>query len=381
MRIGIVYSGEQVLPSLFQALYPLQLRVSCIADSSVIPENRVRVEALASFFECDFFESPEEMFNTAKPKLEGVIIISDEIASTPCAQFIEAALAAGINVLSPTPLNSLEEGLHLVAVSEKYKRLVMTGTRLLFGRCIQEILRIISESGFGIIQDMRFLLGIGRVPYLNNLLKFGDSHFQMAFEIARRLFVEYTVLPEEMTVMASREGAPNIACTLRFPQGTLCTFCQTSNRQWGNDSYHKIEITGGASYIWSDLQTWKCFSNENTFRMGGGDEEVSANIQGSSGQLNEFCSVVEANREPYAGTLRSALPALWLRERLSECIEDEQTSLKMSELRANSDNEIQRLTSKLDVSPTDRQLRRERALLLGKRGDFAQALTDYRAIL
>ena len=381
MRIGVVYSGEQIQPWLFQALYPLQLRVSCIADSSVIPENRVRVEALASFFECDFFQNPEEMFNAAKPKLEGVLIISDEIASAPCAQFIEAALTAGINVLSPTPLNSLEEGLHLVAVSEKYKRLVMTGTRFMFGRCIQEILRITSDTGFGIIQDMRFLLGIGRVPYLNDLLKFGDSHFQMAFEIARRLFAAYTVLPEEVTVIASRDGAPNMACTIRFPQGALCTFCQTSNRQWGNDTYHKIEITGGASYIWSDLQTWKCFSTENTFRMGGGDEEVSANIQGTSGQLNEFCSAVEGNREPHAGTLRSALPALWLRERLSECIAQEQLSLKLNEIRANSDDEIQRLTSKLDVNPQDKKLRRKRALLLGKRGDFAQALTDYREIL
>ena len=381
MRVGIVYSGEQILPWLFQALYPLQLRVNCIADSSTTPENRIRVEALASFFECDFFESPEEMFNTAKPKLEGVIIVSDEIASAPCIQFIEAALAARINVLSPTPLNSLEEGLHLVAVSEKYERLVMTGTRFMFGRCIQEILRITSDTGFGIIQDMRFLFGIGRVPYLNDLLKFGDSHFQMAFEIARRLFVEYTVLPEEATVMASGDGAPNIACTLRFPQGALCTFCQTSNRQWGNDSYHKIEITGDASYIWSDLKTWKCFSRENTFRTGGGDEEVSVNIHGSSGQLKEFCLAIEGNREPHAGTLRNALPALWLRERLSECIERGQTSLKLNEIRANSDNEIQRLTSKLDINPQDRKLRRERALLLGKRGDFAQALIDYHEIL
>lgn len=381
MRIGVVYSGEQILPRLLQALYPLQLRVSCIADASVIPENRVRVEELASFLECDFFESPEEMFNTAKPKLEGVIIVSDEIASAPYVQFIEDALTAGINVLSPTPLNSLEEGLHLVAVSEKYKRLIMTGTRFMFGRCFQEILRIASDTGFGIIQDMRFLLGIGRVPYLNDLFKFGDSHLQMAFEIARRLFVEYTVLPEEATVMASRDGAPNIACTIRFPQGALCTFCQTSNRQWGNDSYHKIEITGRAAHIWSDLQTWNRFSSENTFRMGGGDEEVSANIQGSSGQLNEFCLAVEGNREPYAGTLRSALPALWLRERLSECIEQGQTSLKLSEIHANSDSEIQRLTSKLDVNPQDRKLRRERSNLLGKRGDFAEALTDYREIL
>lgn len=381
MRIGVVYSGEQIQPWLFQALYPLQLRVSCIADSSVIPENRVRVEALASFFECDFFECPEEMFNNAKPKLDAVIIVSDETASVPRVQFIEAALAAGINVLCPTPLNSLEEGLHLVAVSEKYKRLVMTGTRFMFGRCIQDMLRITSDTEFGIIQDMRFLLGIGRVPYLNDLLKFGDSHFQMAFEIARRLFAAYTVLPEEATVMASRDGAPNMACTIRFPQGALCTFCQTSNRQWGNDSYHKIEITGGASYIWSDLQTWKCFSRENTFRMGGGDEEVTANIQGASGQLNEFCLAIEGNREPHAGSLRSALPALWLRERLSECIAQGQLSLKLNEIRANSDNEIQRLTSKLDVNPQDKKLRCERALLLGKRGDFAQALTDYREIL
>ena len=381
MRIGVVYSGEQIQPWLFQALYPIQLRVNCIANSSVIPENRVRVEEFASFFECDFFESPGEMFNTVKPKLDAVLIVSDEVASVPRAQLIESALVAGINVLSPTPPDSLEEGLHLAAVSEKYKRLVMTGTRFIFGRCIQEILRIVSDSGFGIIQDMRFLLGIGRVPYLNDLLKFGDSHFQIVFEIVRRLFVEYTVLPEEATVMASRNGAPNMACTLRFPQGALCTFCQTSNRQWGNDSYHKIEITGGASYVWSDLQTWKCFSTENTFRMGGGDEEISANIQGASGQLNEFCLAIEGHREPYAGTLRSTLPALWFRERLQDCIEQGQTSLKLSEIRANSDAEIQRLTSQLDINPQNREYRREKALLLGKRGDFSLALTEYRQTL
>ena len=381
MRIGVVYSGEQIQPRLFQALHPVRLRVNCIANSSVIPENRARVEKFASFFECDFFESPEEMFNTTHPKLDGVIIVSDEVASVPRAKLIESALAAGINVLAPTTPDSLEEGLHLAATSEKYKRLVMTGTRFIFGRCIQEILRIVSSSGFGIIQDMRFLLGIGRVPYFNDLLKFGDSHFQIVFEIVRRLFVEYTVLPEELTVMASRNGAPNIACTIRFPQGALCTFCQTSNRQWGNDSYHKIEITGGASHIWSDLQTWKCFSTENTFRMGGGDEEISANIQGSSGQLNEFCLAIEGRREPYAGTLRSTLPALWFRERLQDCIEHGQTSLKLSEIRANADAEIQRLTSQLEADPQNRKYRHQKALLLGKRGDFSLALAEYHQIL
>ena len=381
MRIGVVYSGEQIQPWLFRALYPVQLRVNCIANSSVIPENRVRVEKFASFFDCAFFENPEEMFNTTKPKLDGVIIVSGEAASVPRVQLIESALAAGINVLAPAALGSLEDGLRLAAVSEKYKRLVMTGTRFIFGRCIQEILRIVSSSGFGIIQDMRFLLGIGRVPYLNDLLKFGDSHFQIAFEIARRLFVEYTVLPEEATIMASRNGAPNIACTLRFPQGALCTFCQTSNRQWGNDSYHKIEITGGASHIWSDLQTWKNFSTENTFRMGGGDEEISANIQGSSGQLNEFRLAIEGHREPYAGTLRSTLPALWFRERLQDCIEHGQTSLKLSEIRANAEAEIQRLTSQFDADPQNREYRHQKALLLGKRGDFSLALAEYHQIL
>ena len=381
MRIGIVYSGEQTQPWLFRALYPLQLRVSCVANASVVPENRARVEKFASFFDCDFFENPEEMFNTTHPKLDGVIIVSDVVASVPRAQLIESALAAGINVLTPTPPNSLKEGLHLAAASEKHKRLAMAGTRFIFSRCIQEILRIVSRSGFGIIQDMRFLLGIGRVPYLNDLLKSGDLHFQIAFEIVRRLFVEYTVLPEEATVMASRNGAPNIACTLRFPQGALCTFCQTSNRQWGNDSYHKIEITGGASHIWSDLQTWKCFSTENTFRMGGGDEEISANIQGSSGQLNEFRLAIEGNREPYAGTLRSTLPTLWLRERLQDCIEHGQTSLKLSEIRASADAEIQQLTSQRDLNPQNGTYQRQKALLLGKRGDFSLALAEYHQTL
>ena len=136
------------------------------------------------------------MFTTARPKLEGVIILSDETASVPLVQLIENALAAGIHVLSPVALNTLAEGIHLAAVSEKQDRLVMTGTRFLFSRCIQDLLRIISASEFGIIHDMRFLLGIGRVPYLNDLLKFGAPHFQIAFEIARRLFVEYRVLPE-----------------------------------------------------------------------------------------------------------------------------------------------------------------------------------------
>jgi len=377
MRIGVVYSGEQIQPWLFQALSPVQVRVNCIANSSVNPDNRARVEAFASFLECDFFESPEEMFNEAKPKLDGIIIVSDETASVPRPQLIESALTAGIHVLSPGPLNTLQEGIHLAAVSEKYERLVMTGTRFIFGRCLQEILRITSDSRFGIIQDFRFLLGTGRVPYLSDLLKFGETHFQIVFELARRLFVEYTVLPEEATVMVSSGVAPTMACTLRFPQGALCTFCQTSNRQWGNDSYHKIEITGNASYIWSDLQTWRCFSNENTFRMGSADEESSANVQGTSGQLREFCLAIKGNREPYAGTLRSVLPALWFRESLQDCIEQEQTSLKLSEIRANSDAEIQRLTSQLDVNPKNKAHQRQRALLLGKRGDFSEALTDY----
>ncbi len=381
MRLGVVYSGEQSQPGLFQALYPLQLRVSCIANSSAIPENRTRVEEFASFLECDFFDSPEEMFNTARPKLEGVIIISDETATVATAQLIESALAAGVNVLSPAPLNSLVDGLHLAAASEKYNRLVMTGTRFIFSRCVQEILRIISDSGFGVIQDMRFLLGIGRVPYLKDLLKHGSSHFQIVFEIVRRLFVEYAVLPEEMTVMASRTGAPNISSTIRFPQGALCTFCQTSNRQWGNDSYHTIEITGRTSHIWSDLQTWRCFANENTFRMGGADEEISANIQGFSGQLREFCLAIEGDRQPYAGTLRSVLPSLWFRERLQDCVERKQTSIKIDEFRAGLDDEIQRLESKQDVNTQDKKHRREKALLLGKRGDFSQALIEYRETL
>ena len=115
--------------------------------------------------------------------------------------------------------------------------------------------------------------------------------------------------------------------------------------------------------------------------MGGGDEEISANVQGSSGQLKEFCLAIEGNREPYAGTLRSTLPALWLRERLQDCIEHGQTSLKLSEIRANVDAEIQRLTSQLDVDPQNREYRREKALLLGKRGEFSLALAEYHQIL
>ena len=381
MRIGVVYSGEQIQPWLFRALYPLQLRVSCVADSSVIPENRMRVEEFASFFECDFFADPEEMFNTANPKLDGVIIVSEETASVPRVQLIESALAAGINVLSPPSLNSLEEGIHLTALSEKYKRLVMTGTRFIFGRCVQEILRIISAPVFCGIQDMRFLLGTGRVPYINDLLKFGDSHFQIAFAIIRWLFAESAIRPEEIIAMATNNGAPNATCVVRFPQGPLCTFCQTSNRQWGNDAYHKIEITGEASYIWSDLQTWKRFSSENTFRLGGADEEVSANVQGSSGQLQEFYSAVQGDREPYAGTLGSVLPALWLRERIRDCIEQGQLSLKLSEMYADLDEEIQRLKTRCNDSSQDRKRCREKALLLGKRGDFSQALIAYRETL
>ena len=381
MRIGVVYSGEQIQPWLFQALSPIQLPLSCVADSSVNPENRRRVEALASFFNCDFFASPEEMFNTAEPKLQGVVILSEETARVACVPLVESALAAGIHVLSPVHLNSLEDGLRLAAASEKYERLVMAGTRFIFGRCVQEILRIASESAFGIIQDMRFLLGIGRVAHLKDLLKFGDVHFQIVFEIVRRLFAEYTVLPEEITVMASKIGAPNMSCIVRFRQGSLCTFCQTSNRQWGNDTYHKIEITGGASHIWSDLHTWQRFSTENTFRMGGGDEEVSANIQGASGQLREFCLAIEEKRAPYAGTLRNILPTLWLRERLQTCIEQEQTSLKMRELRAEVEGELQRLESKHNINPRAEEYRREKALLLAKRGDFYEALSEYREIL
>lgn len=381
MRLGVVYSGDQSQPGLFQALYPVQLRVSCIANSSTIPENRTRVEEFASFLECDFFDNPEEMFNTASPKLEGVIIISDETANVATAQLIESALTAGVNVLSPAPLNSLADGLHLAAASEKYNRLVMTGTRFIFSRCVQEILRIISDSGFGVIQDMRSLLGIGRVPYLKDLLKYGAPHFQIVFEIVRRLFAEYAVLPEEMTVIASSTGAPSVSSTIRFPQGALCTFCQTSNRQWGNDTYHTIEITGRTSHIWSDLQTWRSFANENTFRMGGGDEEISANIQGFSGQLREFCLAIEGDRQPYAGALRSVLPSLWFRERLQDCVERKQTSLKMSEFRTSLDGEIQRLESKQDINTQDKKHRREKALLLGKRGDFSQALIEYRETL
>ena len=115
--------------------------------------------------------------------------------------------------------------------------------------------------------------------------------------------------------------------------------------------------------------------------MGGGDEEISANIQGSSGQLKEFCLAIEGNREPYAGTLRSTLPALWFREKLQDCIEHGQTSLKLSEIRANSDAEVQRLTSQLDVDPQNGEYRRKKALLLGKRGDFSLALAEYRQTL
>ena len=115
--------------------------------------------------------------------------------------------------------------------------------------------------------------------------------------------------------------------------------------------------------------------------MGGGDEEISANIQGSSGQLNEFCLAIEGHREPYAGTLRSALPALWFRERLQDCIEHGQTSLKLSEIRANTDAEIQRLTSQLEANPQNREYRHQKALLLGKRGDFSSALAEYHQTL
>ena len=182
-------------------------------------------------------------------------------------------------------------------------------------------------------------------------------------------------------MVASETGAPDIASIIRFPQGALCTFCQTANRQWGNDSYHTLEITGRNSYIWSDLKTWKCFANENTFRTGGGDEEISANIQGASGQLREFCLAIEGNRQPHAGGLQSVLPSLWFRERLQDSIEQKQMSLKMSEFRTNLDIEIQRLESKRDINLENKKHQREKALLLSKRGDFSEALIAYRETL
>ena len=115
--------------------------------------------------------------------------------------------------------------------------------------------------------------------------------------------------------------------------------------------------------------------------MGGGDEEISANIQGASGQLREFCLAIEGNRQPYAGGLRSVLPSLWFRERLQACIEQKQMSLKMSELRTNLDIEIQRLASKLDINPENKKYQREKALLLGKGGNFSEALIAYRETL
>ena len=114
---------------------------------------------------------------------------------------------------------------------------------------------------------------------------------------------------------------------------------------------------------------------------GGADEEISANIQGASGQLREFCLAIEGHRRPHAGTLRSVLPSLWFRERLQDCIEQGQTSLKMSELRASLDTEIQRLESQRDVNLQDKNHQREKAFLLGKRGDFSQALMEYRETL
>ena len=55
--------------------------------------------------------------------------------------------------------------------------------------------------------------------------------------------------------------------------------------------------------------------------------------------------------------------------------------MKLSEIRANSEAEIQRLTSQLDVDPQNGEYRREKALLLGERGDFSLALAEYHQIL
>ncbi|MYA71414.1 hypothetical protein F4Y19_15280 [Candidatus Poribacteria bacterium] len=66
---------------------------------------------------------------------------------------------------------------------------------------------------------------------------------------------------------------------------------------------------------------------------------------------------------------------------MQNCIEHGQTSLKLSEIRANADAEIQRLTAQLDVDPQNREYRHQKALILGKRGEFSLALAEYHQIL
>ena len=53
----------------------------------------------------------------------------------------------------------------------------------------------------------------------------------------------------------------------------------------------------------------------------------------------------------------------------------------MREMYADLDEEIQRLESKRDVNSPDKKHQLEKALLLGKRGNFSQALIAYRETL
>lgn len=376
MRIGVVYSGERIQPRIFRGYYSVNRRVDCVADTSVMPENSERVAELVDFFQCDHYKDPEEMFTAAG--IDGVIIESGTRASVQRIELIESALSAGVHVLSPTPPASLADGVRLAAVAEKHDRIFMTGARLMFGACFQEMLPIIGGSAFGMIQDMRFLLGIGRFAGWRAFLfsNAANCHFQLAFALVRR-FIETSALPEEIAILASRNGAPNITSIAQFPDGELLTFCLTSNRQWSNDSYHTVEITGSASHIWSDLRTWRCYSDTNTFRIGGADDEMSGKIYGSAGQLQEFCSAIEEAREPEAGGLRNLLPALWFRNLLQEGIENGQVHFKIGTLRQTLREQIKQLDAELAVDPDNKEYRLEKALTHAESGEFDEAISEY----
>ena len=381
MRIGVVYSGEWIQPRIFRGFYSINRRVNCVADTSIMPEDRERVEEFVDFFKCDSYKDPKKMFETER--LDGVIIESGARASVNQIELIELALSAGVHVLLPTPPSSLAEGVRIAAIAEMHNnRIVMTGTRLMFGACFQEILPIISRSTFGTIQDMRFLLGTGRYTdwrafLLSNAV---NCHFQLAFELAQR-FMEAPALPEEVAVLASRSGAPNITSIVQFPDGELTTFCMTSNRQWSNDSYHTLEITGGAAYIWSNLQTWRCFSDNNTFRIGGSDDEMSGKVYGSAGQLQEFCSAIDAKRTPDAGDLKRLFPALWFRDLLIEGIENRQTHFKIATRQKTLAEKIEQLDAELVVDLGNKVYRRDKALAHAQCGEFATAISEYRKTL
>lgn len=304
MKLGLVYSGEELEPRSFRAIphhlaiVEEDIELTQIIDASSADEDRQRVKNVGRLFQLQ----PKRQSHLDFGSVDAVIV---EIGKNPSENFklrsvLFRAVDAGVHLHLPydalTTL-SYKEVVDLFARADVKGVEILACTRFLFGQTYTQFRQNIKDLEFGPVSDLSFRIGIGPVGTQDDLMPFVIHHLNILFDLLLEDSREI-MDPIEITTVAPQASSlyqPCINFTILFARNKIANFFLTANRLWGT-AYHSIEISGRNAYAVTDLGSYKCRTSIRTSTQasdGLSDDDQGHVLYGSTGKLRQFTTATK----------------------------------------------------------------------------------------